>query len=41
MGVVKAAMCAVIPYIRDPMVAEAIGARRAVEFGREMGYYTK
>jgi len=37
-GVVKAAMCAVIPYIRDPTVAEALGARRAVEFGRDMGY---
>jgi hypothetical protein len=38
MGVVKAAMCVVIPYIRDPTVAEAIGAQRAVEFGHEMGF---
>jgi hypothetical protein len=27
LGVVKTAMCAVIPYIRDPTVAEAIGAQ--------------
>jgi hypothetical protein len=38
LGVVKAAMCAVVPYIRDPTVAEAIGARRAVQFGQEMGF---
>jgi hypothetical protein len=25
LGVVKAAMCAIIPYIRDPTMAEAIG----------------
>ncbi|XP_062167043.1 uncharacterized protein LOC133873342 [Alnus glutinosa] len=38
MRVVKAAMCAVIPYIRDLTVAEALGARRAMKFGRDMGY---
>jgi hypothetical protein len=32
LGVVKAAMCAVILYIRDPTVAEAMGAQRAVQF---------
>jgi hypothetical protein len=37
-GVVKATMWAVIPYIRNPTVAKAIGARRAVQFGREMGF---
>jgi len=37
-GVVKAAMCDVIPYIRDSTVAEAIGARRAVQFGCDMGF---
>jgi len=36
-GEVKAAMCDVIPYIRDPVVAEAIGARCAVQFGRNLG----
>jgi hypothetical protein len=35
-GEVKAAMCDVIPYIRDPNVAEAIAARRAVQFGRNI-----
>lgn len=38
MGVVKAAMCIVLPYIQNPTVAEAIGARRAMEFAREMGF---
>jgi len=33
-----AAMCAFLPYIKDPTTAEAIVARRAVEFGREMGF---
>jgi hypothetical protein len=37
-GEVKAAMCDVIPYIRDPTVAEAIVARRAVQFGCNMGF---
>jgi ribonuclease HI len=38
-GEVKAAMCdVVIPYIRDPTVAEAIAARRAVQFGCNMGF---
>ncbi|XP_062157888.1 uncharacterized protein LOC133865460 [Alnus glutinosa] len=36
-GDVKAAMCDVIPYIRDPSVAEAIAARRAVQFAHNMG----
>jgi hypothetical protein len=38
MGVVKAAMCTMLPYIQNPTVAEAIGARRVVEFAREMGF---
>jgi hypothetical protein len=37
-GRVRAVMCSTLPYIRDPIVAEAISARRAVEFGREMGF---
>jgi ribonuclease HI len=36
-GEVKASMCDVIPYIRDPSVAEAIAARRAVQFAHNMG----
>ncbi|XP_062165107.1 uncharacterized protein LOC133871708 [Alnus glutinosa] len=38
MGLVKAAMCTVLPYIQNPSMAEAIGARRVVEFAREMGF---
>lgn len=38
MGLVKAAMCTVLPYIQNPTVAEAIGARRAVKFARKMGF---
>lgn len=37
LGVVKATMCAIIPYMRDPTVAEATGAQQAVQFGRELG----
>jgi hypothetical protein len=37
-GEVKAAMCDVIPYIRDPIIAEAITARCAVHFGRNLGF---
>jgi hypothetical protein len=37
-GRVMAAMSSVVPYIKDPTVAEAIGAKRAVEFGREKGF---
>ncbi|XP_062145408.1 uncharacterized protein LOC133852660 [Alnus glutinosa] len=37
-GEVKAAMCDVIPYIRDPIIAEAIAARFAVLFGRNLGF---
>jgi len=36
-GEVKAAMCDVIPYIRDLVVAEAIGAQCAVQFCRNLG----
>jgi hypothetical protein len=35
-GEVKAAMCDVIPYIRDPSVAEAIAAHRAVQFAHNL-----
>jgi hypothetical protein len=35
---VVAVMCSTLPYIKDPTVAEAIGAKRAVEFGRERGF---
>jgi hypothetical protein len=35
---VMVVMCSTLPYIRDPAVAEAISAKRAVEFGREMGF---
>jgi hypothetical protein len=38
MGEVKAALCTTLPYIQNPSVAEAYGARRAVEFAREMGF---
>jgi pantoate kinase len=38
LGRVVAAMCAFLPYMRDPTTAEAIGARRAVEFGHELGF---
>jgi hypothetical protein len=38
LGVVKATMCADISYIRDPIVAEAIGARGAAQFGHEIGF---
>lgn len=38
MGDVKAALCTTLPYIQNPSVAEAFGARRAVEFAREMGF---
>jgi hypothetical protein len=38
MGRVAALMCSTLPYIRDPTVAEVIGAKRAVEFGRERGF---
>jgi hypothetical protein len=37
-GVVKAAMCDDIPYIRDPIIAKAIAARCAVLFGRNLGF---
>jgi hypothetical protein len=37
-GRVVAAMCSFLPYIKDPSVAEAIGAKRAVEFGKERGF---
>jgi ribonuclease HI len=37
-GEVKAAMCDIIPYIRDSTAAEAIAARRAVQFGCDMGF---
>jgi hypothetical protein len=40
LGRVVAAMCAFLPYIRDPTTVEAIGARRAVEFGRELGFHS-
>jgi ribonuclease HI len=36
-GEVKAAMCDVIPYIRDPIVAEALAACRAVQFTHDIG----
>jgi ribonuclease HI len=36
-GEVKATMCDVIPYIRDPSVAEALAACRAVQFAHNMG----
>jgi ribonuclease HI len=38
MGEVKAALCTALPYIQNPSVAEAFGARRAVEFARERGF---
>jgi ribonuclease HI len=38
MGDVKAALCTALPYIQNPTVPEAFGARRAVEFAREMGF---
>jgi hypothetical protein len=31
-------MCDVIPYIRDPIIAEAIAARCAMHFGRNLGF---
>lgn len=37
-GRVVVAMCAFLPYIRVPTTTEAIGARGAVEFGRELGF---
>jgi len=37
-GRVRAAKCEVLPHIKDPVAAEAIGARSAVSFGRFMGY---
>jgi len=39
-GGVTAAKCEVFPHIRDPVAAEAIGARCAVSFGRFMGYHS-
>jgi hypothetical protein len=37
-GAVKAALCSYLPYVSDPSVAESIGARKAVELGRDMGF---
>jgi ribonuclease HI len=37
MGVVRAAMCLSKPYVSDPVVAEALGAREAVELCRKLG----
>jgi hypothetical protein len=39
-GRVMAAKCSILPYIRDPTVAKAISARRAIEFGRKMGFHS-
>ncbi|XP_062176144.1 uncharacterized protein LOC133881222 [Alnus glutinosa] len=38
LGEVRAALCTALPYIQNPSVAEAFGARRAVEFARERGF---
>jgi hypothetical protein len=38
-GTVRASMCIVVPYVFDPMIIEAIGAQKRVEFGRHMGFH--
>jgi ribonuclease HI len=38
LGKVRAALSTALPYIQNPSVAEAFGARRAVEFARERGF---
>jgi ribonuclease HI len=35
---VKAAMCSFLPDVTDPIVAESLGARKALEFRRDMGF---
>jgi len=37
-GAVKAALCSYLPYVSDPSVVESLGARKAVELGRDMGF---
>ncbi|XP_062154522.1 uncharacterized protein LOC133862691 [Alnus glutinosa] len=37
-GRVRAAKCEILPHVRDPVAAEAIGARSAVSFGCFMGF---
>jgi hypothetical protein len=37
-GVVRATMCSSKPYVSDPTVAEALGARQAVELCRNLGF---
>jgi hypothetical protein len=39
-GRVRAAKCEILPHVRDPVAAEAIGARSAVSFGCFMGFQT-
>jgi ribonuclease HI len=38
LGKVRATLSTALPYIQNPSVAEAFGARRAVEFARERGF---
>jgi hypothetical protein len=38
LGTVKATMCLVVPFVAEPITAEALGARQAADFGRYLGY---
>jgi len=37
-GHVKAALCSTLPFVLDPIVAKSLRARRALEFGRCLGF---